>query len=142
MKANGSLLAGVGAGAAVAYFLDPAYGPRRRARLRDQVVHTATLTRRAIGTTSRDALHRTSGTAASLAHLMQREEVDDNVLVERVRAKLGRLVSHPRAIDVLASDGVVMLKGQILKHERKNLLRAIRHVRGIVDVIDALEVHK
>jgi uncharacterized membrane protein len=142
MKPNASLIAGAGAGAALAYFLDPAYGPRRRARVRDKMAHSAVLTRRAIGTTSRDALHRTYGTAASLAHLARDERVDDEVLIERVRAKLGRLVSHPHALDVLASDGVVKLKGPILKREAKPLLRAIRGVRGVCEVVDALETYE
>jgi len=37
--------------------------------------------------------------------------VDDDVLVERVRAHLGRAVSHPHAVDVGAADGVVTLRG-------------------------------
>jgi uncharacterized membrane protein len=141
MKNRGSVLTGIGVGAGLTYFLDPDGGARRRARVRDTLTHTATLTGRAIATTGRDTLHRTSGTAASLRSLLRREEVEDEVLAERVRAKLGRLVSHPHAIRVTASNGIVTLAGPILTREAHGLLRAARHVRRVRDVIDQLEYH-
>jgi uncharacterized membrane protein len=142
MTSRRSLVAGIGVGAAVTYFLDPDRGARRRARVRDMVAHAASLTRRAVGATSRDALHRTYGTAASLRSFVRREPVDDQVLADRVRAKLGRLVSHPHAVGVMASDGVVRLRGHILDREAAPLVRAIRLVRGVGDVIDQLERHE
>lgn len=142
MESRGSLLAGLGVGAGLTYFLDPDRGARRRARLRDTVAHSATLTRRAVGTTSRDARHRLHGTAASVLGVVRRGEADDHVLVERVRAKLGRLVSHPHAIHVVASAGNVTLSGPILTREASGLVRAIRHVPGVRSVIDNLERHE
>lgn len=142
MKYRGSLLAGVGVGAGLTYFLDPDRGARRRARIRDTVAHTATLTSRAVGTTSRDALHRTYGTAASLRSLARRGPVDDQVLAERVRAKLGRLSSHPHAVAVTVSDGVVRLQGPILEREAEPLIRAVRRVDGVCDIVDQLERHE
>ena len=142
MKHQGSLLAGVGVGAGLTYFLDPDRGAQRRARVRDTVAHTAGMTRRAVGTTYRDALHRTHGTAASLRSVVQHEEVDDRVLVERVRAKLGRFVSHPHAIRVTAANGIVTISGPILTHEARDLIRAVRRVRGVRDVVDTLERHE
>ena len=142
MKPNSAFLASVGAGAALAYFLDPETGPRRRARVRDTVAHSSVLARRAAGKTSRDVAHRMSGAAASLRHIAETEAIDDVVLLERVRAKLGRVVSHPSAIDVLVTAGNVTLRGPILKREWKPALREIGSVRGVADVIDALEVHE
>ena len=54
----------------------------------------------------------------------------DDVLVERVRAQLGRLVSHPHAIDVEAVNGRVTLRGPILQAEVNRLLRASGRVRA------------
>jgi uncharacterized membrane protein len=68
--------------------------------------------------------------------------VDDDVLAERVRAELGRFVSHPHAIQVDVTEGRVTFRGPILKAEVKRLLRAIEHVRGVRDVVSALEEHK
>ena len=141
MESRGSLLAGVGVGAGLTYFLDPDRGARRRARIRDTVAHSATLTRRAVGTTSRDARHRLYGTAASVRSLVRRGEVEDQVLVERVRAKIGRLVSHPHAIQVVASAGNVTLSGPILAREASRLVRATRRVSGVRHVIDNLDLH-
>lgn len=142
MNSNSALLASVGAGAALVYFLDPASGARRRARVRDTIAHSSVVTRRAAGKTSRDLAHRISGTAASLQQFAQTDSPDDDVLLERVRAKLGRVVSHPHAIDVIVNGGTVTLQGPILKREWKPALRETRSVRGVGDVIDALEVHE
>jgi uncharacterized membrane protein len=138
---SGSLLTGVGVGAGLTYILDFDRGARRRARIRDTMAHSATLTRRAIGTTSRDARHRLHGTAASVRGLVRRQQIDDQVLVERVRAKLGRLVSHPHAIHVVASAGSVTLSGAILRREASHLIRATRRMSGVRGVIDNLDRH-
>jgi uncharacterized membrane protein len=142
MKARGSLLAGASMGAGIAYFLDPTRGARRRARIRDAVMHSAVLTRRAIGTAGRDVLHRTYGTAASVRGLVRRAAVDDAVLVERVRAKLGRYVSHAHAVEVTSLDGVVTLRGPILSHEADTLVRVVGRVDSVCDVNDQLERHE
>jgi uncharacterized membrane protein len=144
MTSRGSLAA-IGMGAGLAYFLDPDRGAQRRARMRDKLAHTANLTGRVMGATSRDALHRTQGTFAALRTVLRREDLDaldDDVLVERVRAKLGRLVSHPGAIQVTAWDGTVALSGPILKREVPHLLSGVSRVAGVRDVIDNLEVHE
>jgi uncharacterized membrane protein len=141
MNNRGSLLTGLGAGAGLAYLLDPDRGARRRARIRDTVVHAATATKRAVATTSRDARQRTYGTAAAVRGRLSREEIDDRVLVERVRSRIGRAVSHPHAIDAGAADGVVTLKGPVLTAEAPRLIRAIRSVRGVQRVVDELERH-
>jgi uncharacterized membrane protein len=67
--------------------------------------------------------------------------VDDEVLVARVRAKLGRLVSHPHAVGALASEGIVRLRGPILTKEAGRLVHAVRRIRGVRDVVDQLECH-
>jgi osmotically-inducible protein OsmY len=71
-----------------------------------------------------------------------REEVTDEVLGNRVRSQIGRHVSHPRAIEVAAHDGVVTLRGPILANEVDELLTAVLTVRGVRDVDDQLDVHK
>jgi hypothetical protein len=69
-------------------------------------------------------------------------DVDDDVLVERVRPRLGRASSHLRAIDVLAWDGVVTLRGPILRHELKPVLRAVERVPGVRRVVSELDEHR
>ena len=137
-----ALLVGAGVGAGLTYFLDPGRGARRRARVRDTVNHSTRVTRRAVGTVSRDMWHRTSGTAASMRGPFRHEPVDDQLVVDRVRAKLGRLVSHPHAIEVTSTNCIVRLRGPILEREADSLTRAVRRVPGVDDVIDDLDRHE
>jgi uncharacterized membrane protein len=55
---------------------------------------------------------------------------------------MGRHVSHPSSIEVSARNGVVHLCGPILAHEVDDLVCAVKSVRGVEDVVDALEVHE
>lgn len=136
------ILVGAGVGAAVAFMLDPLGGGRRRARVRDQVVRASRKTRDGVDATARDLANRTRGIAAATRGRFISDDVDDERLVERVRAKLGRLSSHPRAIDVRAQDREVTLYGPILAHEVDRVLSTVAAVRGVRSVINELEPHE
>jgi uncharacterized membrane protein len=140
---NRKLFMGAGLGAGLAYYLDPARGARRRARVRDIAAHGRKVVRRAITTASRDLAHRSHGTAAELRRRVRREPaVDQDVLVARVRSRLGRVCSHPHAIEVSATpDDVVTLAGPVLAHEVERIVSAVRHVPGVHGVIDALDAY-
>jgi hypothetical protein len=137
-----AILTGLGLGAGLMYFLDPGRGRRRRALVLDQVAHGTRITRDAARATSRDIAHRTAGTAAMFHSRLSRRPVENQVLVERVRARLGRLVSHPHALNVAADEGVVTLRGPILQHEVKSLLNAVERVKGVRKVVNELAEHK
>jgi hypothetical protein len=141
LRDRAAMLSGVGLGIGLMYLLDPAGGRRRRALARDKIARTINVGTDAIGTTGRDLTHRAAGTAARLRRGMRRHQVDDAVLVDRVRAQLGRVSSHPHAIDVDATDGVVTLRGPILEAEVREVLRTIERVRGVRGVLNAFEVH-
>jgi uncharacterized membrane protein len=136
------VLGAFGLGVALMYFLDPGRGARRRAIVRDKVVHLAHKTGDAAETTGRDLRNRAQGLAAEVRGRFDREDVDDDVLVERVRAEMGRAVSHPSSIVVTATEGRVTLSGPILAREVGELLSHVRSVRGVRDVVDQLEVHE
>ncbi|MDQ3949093.1 MAG: BON domain-containing protein, partial [Gemmatimonadota bacterium] len=136
------VLGAFGLGVALMYFLDPGRGARRRAIVRDKVVHLAHKTGDAAETTGRDLRNRAQGLAAEVRGRFDREDVDDDVLVERVRAEMGRAVSHPSSIVVTATEGRVTLSGPILAREVGELLSHVRSVRGVQDVVDQLEVHE
>jgi uncharacterized membrane protein len=131
-----------GLGVALMYFLDPGRGARRRALVRDKVVHGLHKTEDAAETTGRDLRNRVQGLAAEIRGRFEREDVDDDVLVARVRAAMGRATSHPSSIAVTAADGTVTLSGPILAREVDDLLSSVRSVRGVQDVVDQLEVHE
>jgi hypothetical protein len=74
---------------------------------------------------------------------LSHDDVDPLKLAARVRAELGRLVSHPRAVDVSAKDdGCIVLSGPILAGEADRTLAAVASVRGVCGVEDRLERHE
>ncbi|HWQ32087.1 MAG TPA: SRPBCC family protein [Blastocatellia bacterium] len=131
----------MGAGAGLMYLLDPDRGRRRRALLKDSAAHTFNQTRCALGTTSRDLANRARGFAARTTALFRSDEADDEVIEARVRSKLGRVVSHPGAIEVRARDGRVTLTGSVLAREVDDLVSCISSVRGVGEVDNQLQVH-
>lgn len=137
----GSFLAGACVGAAGMYLLDPNRGARRRAVMRDKLTRAAHTTVDGLDAAGRDLAHRSAGVWAGARRWVASEEVPDYILVERVRATLGRHVSHPHAIEVDANDGCVTLRGKILRREAGPLLRAVSRVAGVAEIDDRLEQH-
>lgn len=133
---------GVGVGTGLMFLLDPDQGKRRRALLRDKCYSAARKTSEGMGVTARDLRNRTQGIVSGVQSRFSSEPVDDAVLVDRVRAKLGRIASHPRAIDVMAQDGRVTLSGPILMTEVPELLACVNRVSGVNEVINNLEPHE
>lgn len=129
-------------GAAAMYVLDPDKGKRRRALVRDQTQGLVADARDALGVAARDATHRIAGLRARARRLLTNAPAPDDLqLIERVRARLGRLVSHPHAIQVGANNGRVTLSGPVLRHEVPRLLESIRSVWGVSEVEDRLVAH-
>jgi hypothetical protein len=130
-------------GAAAMYLLDPDRGRRRRAIARDKVRSLAYRTGDLVDAAKRDASHRLEALRATTRRLRARDDVpSDEVLIERVRARLGRFVSHPHAVRVVARNGRVRLVGPILAREHVPLVAAVRTVRGVREVDDgALVLH-
>jgi hypothetical protein len=135
------VVAGAGVGAAVAFMLDPSRGGRRRALVRDKAARATRATREGLDTTTRDMAHRTRGIVAAARGRWSRQPVSDGVLIERVRAKLGRVTSHPGAIHVEARDGEVTLRGPILAHEVDDVISTVSRVSGVATVINEVEPH-
>ncbi len=135
------VIGGLGLGAGLMFIIDPSRGRRRRALIRDQMVHTGHLLARAIGVTSRDLSNRASGLLAIGNQIFEREAVSNEVLSARVRARLGRSVSHPHAISVTVTNGHVTLSGPVLAHELARALAGLSSVRGIKKVENLLTVH-
>ena len=133
--------AGVGIGTGLMFLLDPNQGKRRRALLRDKCFWAARKTGEGMEVTARDLRNRTQGLVSDVQSRFSSKRVDDSVLVERVRSKLGRVVSHPRAIDVSVQNGRVVLSGPLLTAELPELLACANSVSGVREVINHLEPH-
>ncbi|HWN98963.1 MAG TPA: SRPBCC family protein [Blastocatellia bacterium] len=143
MNKTMGVISSLGIGAGLMYLFDPDRGNRRRSRVRNKIQRVANKTDDAIGKTSRDLANRLSGIVAEAESLVfTRGKASNEVLVARVRAKLGRVVSHPRSIDVKAEDGRVTLSGPILAKEVDALLERVRAIRGVAGVENRLEGHE
>jgi uncharacterized membrane protein len=140
MTMQGRTIAGILAGAGLMYLMDPDRGARRRALVRDQAVRARHRLAEGAEATGRDLRNRARGTAAELRSRLRPETPDDEILHERVRSALGRVVSHPGAVEVSVADGRVTLGGQVLAQEVDDLLRTVRDVRGVSEVRDELTV--
>ena len=133
---------GAAIGAATMYVLDPSRGRRRRARLREAAVHVSHSAKAVAAMTARDVQHRMSGVAArTLDRLIAEPSPSDDVLAQRVRARLGRLVSHPGAIDVIANNGAVTLSGPIFEAEVEQTLEGVGAVAGVASIENRLAPH-
>lgn len=124
------------------YWLDPQIGRRRRAMFGEMFRSRAKRTRHAIDVAGRDLANRVRGTTARARSRFQHRDASDELIEERVRAALGRAVSHPGAISVCARQGRVTLEGDVLKHEHDELVRAVSAVQGVEDIEGRLRVHK
>ena len=129
---------GACAGAAAMWLLDPARGGARRSRVRQRVAASARRAREEARRQARGALRRAEGRRYELLHA--REEVDDDVLVERVRAQIGKRVQHAHALHIEAEKGCVVLSGPIAREELHGLLDIVRKVRGVKSIRSRLEL--
>ena len=142
MKKTWTGVGGLGVGAALMYLFDPERGNRRRALLRDKVFHVAHSTGEKVDVKSRDAANRLHGLLARTKSLVTRERVPDTLLAERVRSRIGHVVSHPGSIEVTVQDGRVTLVGPALTRELDPLLSEVERVRGVAGVENKLELHE
>lgn len=132
---------GAGIGAGLIFLLDPARGNRRRALIRDKVMKAGRKSFDAAAATRRDLANRLQGVRARAGNMLSGASIDDAVMVERVRAKLGRVASHPRAVDVHACNGCITLTGDVLASEVVSIMSTIAGMRGVVDVENQMQTH-
>lgn len=134
MNKGVAVLGGVGLGAALMYFFDPQRGTKRRTLVRDKATSSAHKVSELMSKTNRDLRNRAYGIFAEAKGLLKHEDVSDEVLVDRVRSKLGRVCSTIHSLKVNAHDGVVRLEGRVPPDELEQILRSARFVRGVKEV--------
>jgi uncharacterized membrane protein len=124
------------------YFFDPRRGRARRARVAALATHLRRAEQRLVGKAARDAAHRARGLMQRIAYVRAGgRPTDDAVLEARIRARLGRVVAHPSAIELTVRRGIVTLRGAVLGTEVSRALRSLRRVPGVRDVVDRLDRH-
>lgn len=136
--------AALAAGAAAMYYFDPAMGRARRTLLRDKLVGASHDAARRLRGEARYAADHVKGVLVTghLDRVSRSDPQSDPQLRERIRSRLGRLVSHPRAIEVEVDGGVVRLSGAVLAKELDGLLSQVRDMPGVSRVFNALSAHE
>lgn len=137
-----ALLTGLGLGAALMYFFDPDRGTRRRHVAADQTGRSLRKVARRLRDQAADTRNHVRGTAVELGARLRDEQIDDDVLVARVRAELGHHVQHTGAIEVSAANGRIVLSGPVLAGELSEVMRAVTGVRGVRGVENRLDVRQ
>lgn len=130
------------AGAAAMYFFDPRMGRRRRALFRDGALCRFNSLAHQMDKAWRDVGNRAQGAVTAIRGAMRRDHAGDAILAQRVRSAIGRVVSHPHALEVSAGDACIVLRGHVLSNELHGLMSCVRGTRGVREVVNHLEVHE
>jgi osmotically-inducible protein OsmY len=141
MNRYDSFVLGIAAGAAATWLMDPDRGRRRRALVRDQLVHAGHVLDDSARTNARHLRNRAVGLVHEAKGELLDHAVDDRVLEERVRSAVGRKVSNASSLIVTADQGNVVLSGEVPSDEVQELVRAARSVRGVQHVENVLRVY-
>ena len=120
-------LGAMAAGALAMYYLDPERGAQRRRLL-------AELVRSGLPRERRQARQR----LRAYHQVTRADPQTDAALRDQIQTRLGRLVSHPGAVDVSVSDGVVRLGGRVLAKEREGLLQQVLQMPGVQKLVNAM----
>jgi hypothetical protein len=128
-------LGAVAAGALAMYYLDPELGERRRALLAELVRSGLPGERRGA---SAARARRNRRAYLRMTHADPRSDAE---LRDRILNRLGRMVSHPGAIDVDVDNGVVRLSGRVLAKERDGVLAQVQQMPGVQKLVNAMSAH-
>lgn len=124
----------VAAGALAMYYLDPEMGAHRRALLAD-------LVRSGLPGGERRSHGRGRHVRRACQPPAYSDPQTDAELRDRIQGRLGRLVSHPRAIQIQVDGGVVRLSGRVLAKECDGLLEQVRQMPGVQKLVNAMSAH-
>jgi hypothetical protein len=86
------------------------------------------------------ALRARLGRRGSLRNI-ETDPRSDAELRDRIQHRLGRMVSHPRALRVDVDQGVVRLSGRVLVAERQGLLAQLQQMAGVQKLVDAMTAY-
>jgi len=133
------LTAGLGTGAGLMFLCDPNRGRARRSRLAAEFRGFLRRDESKLAKRAKDVLHRVEGLAAeAVSAFTGQEPVTDEVLIARVRARIGHVLSHPHEVRVQADAGMVTLEGKLTHSERRLLREEVKRIPGVQRINDHL----
>lgn len=133
------MLNGIVLGSMLMYVFDPDQGRQRRSRFRDAAGAVGRDLRNQMRIARRDLRNRVRG-AVDRVLGSPVEHVPDEVLEQRLRARLGHSVRNSGVLDVDVEGGQVVLRGPIVARNIAPLLRDLRRIPGVRRIDHELEV--
>jgi hypothetical protein len=133
------LLAGFGAGFALAYILDPERGRSRRIELTERLGGAGRKATRSARRTMTQAGDRAIGLRNRVTGLADNPNPDDLTLLDRVESQVFKDPSIPKGdINVMVVDGKAVLRGQVAEPQIGAIEAAVRKVVGVKEVENLL----
>jgi hypothetical protein len=129
-------------GAVVMYYLDPQLGGRRRALLRDQMIKVMNRVQDDLDNRAEDMQKQARGMAIEAVKRIGEEKADNVTMASSIRTKMGRIVSHPGAVNVMVEGNTITLTGDILANEVQPFVTAVKEMSGNRQVDNQLTVHE
>lgn len=142
MKDKLSLVLGIAAGALAMYYLDPLAGRRRRALVRDRLWSAGHDAAYFAERKAKRAVDRMKGYVVTHRPGRHDEPESDRQLHDRIRARLGHVMHHPRSVEVRVEQGRVCLRGHILRPELDRVLHEVGRMAGVASVESQLVTHE
>lgn len=133
LSSIGLFAGGAIVGARLMYLFDPDRGRSRRVRLRDKAVRGLHLLRREGTKQIRNAGNHLIGRLHELRSSIRdrSNDISDDILLDRVRAQLGRDVRHLRMLDFRVENGCVIVEGPALRGEAHKIHERLQKTRGV-----------
>lgn len=131
----GSFIGGAATGAGLMYILDPNRGRSRRVVLRDKAARGIRVLQRETNKQLRNAGNHLRGQIRELRSSVhdRASNIDDDILLDRVHAQLGREVRHMRMLDLHIENGRVIAEGPVLDGEAAKIRKRLLKTRGVRD---------
>jgi hypothetical protein len=134
-----ALTAGLGAGAGLMYLLDPERGRIRRGRFLSKASRIVRVDEHKVAKLGKDLLHRAQGIAhEAAASVIPQEDVPDEILMERIRSRMGHVLANPRDVQVHVHAGVVTLEGKLTHASTRRVRDVVMRIPGVREVQDHL----
>ena len=130
-----SFVGGAAIGAGLMYILDANRGRARRAKLREKGIRAVHIAQREVNKQLRNAGNHIWGRIHEIQSSVvdRSSDISDDILLDRVRAQLGRDVRHLRMLDFTIEDGCVIVAGPALRGEGEKIRNRLRKTRGVRD---------